>query len=191
MSVQFKGGEKSDKKFLLWLNHWTELSSDWNMLLRLSADWKLSTRLHFSLTYLTGWRRCRKRRLGWCAAAGCARCYWWRRRWRRRATRPLGRAWPSAPFLPERETEVRYQLTVLRNIHPGTSVCTWKCYLLRMLAVFSVVISISGSVKYSDATHLPFSGPERERETERRRKRRSEGKKDELDLRVRGQNRLI
>lgn len=39
-----------------------------------------------------------------------------------------------------------------------------------MLAVFSVVISISGSVKYSDATHLPFSGPERER-------RRSEGRK--------------
>ena len=39
-----------------------------------------------------------------------------------------------------------------------------------MLAVFSVVISISGSVKYSDATHLPFSGPERERE-------RSEGRK--------------
>lgn len=38
-----------------------------------------------------------------------------------------------------------------------------------MLAVFSVVISISGSVKYSDATHLPFSGPEIERETERER----------------------
>ena len=34
------------------------------------------------------------------------------------------------------------------------------CDLLSMLAVFSVVISISGSVKYSDATHLPFSGPE-------------------------------
>lgn len=32
-----------------------------------------------------------------------------------------------------------------------------------MLAVFSVVISISGSVKYSDATHLPFSGPKRGR----------------------------
>lgn len=28
-----------------------------------------------------------------------------------------------------------------------------------MFAVFSVVISISGSVKYSDATHLPFSDP--------------------------------
>lgn len=40
--------------------------------------------------------------------------------------------------------------------------------LLSMLAVFSVVISISGSVKYSDATHLPFSGPEREKEKERR-----------------------
>lgn len=26
--------------------------------------------------------------------------------------------------------------------------------------MFSVVISISGSVKYSDATHRPFSGPE-------------------------------
>lgn len=34
-------------------------------------------------------------------------------------------------------------------------------YLLRIFAVFSVVISISGSVKYSDATHLPFSAPER------------------------------
>lgn len=33
-------------------------------------------------------------------------------------------------------------------------------YSLRMFAVFSVVISISGSVKYSDATHLPFSDPE-------------------------------
>lgn len=43
-----------------------------------------------------------------------------------------------------------------------------------MLAVFSVVISISGSVKYSDATHLPFSGPERE--MEKRRRRRSEGR---------------
>lgn len=32
---------------------------------------------------------------------------------------------------------------------------------LRMFAVFSVVISISGSVKYSDATHLPFSDPAR------------------------------
>lgn len=41
--------------------------------------------------------------------------------------------------------------------------------------MFSVVISISGSVKYSDATHLPFSGPERE--TERRRRRRSEGRR--------------
>lgn len=30
---------------------------------------------------------------------------------------------------------------------------------LRMFAVFSVVISISGSVKYSEATHLPFSDP--------------------------------
>lgn len=30
-----------------------------------------------------------------------------------------------------------------------------------MFAVFSVVSSISGSVKYSDATHLPFSDPER------------------------------
>lgn len=39
--------------------------------------------------------------------------------------------------------------------------------LLSMLAVFSVVISISGSVKYSDATHRPFSGPEREKERER------------------------
>ncbi len=38
-----------------------------------------------------------------------------------------------------------------------------ECDLLSMLAVFSVVISISGSVKYSDATHLPFSGPEREK----------------------------
>jgi len=37
--------------------------------------------------------------------------------------------------------------------------------------VFSVVISISGSVKYSDATHLPFSGPEIEKETERKRER--------------------
>lgn len=47
--------------------------------------------------------------------------------------------------------------------------------LLSMLAVFSVVISISGSVKYSDATHLPFSDPgeggeksEQERKTRKR-----------------------
>lgn len=32
-----------------------------------------------------------------------------------------------------------------------------------MLAVFSVVSSMSGSVKYSDATHLPFSDPERKK----------------------------
>lgn len=44
--------------------------------------------------------------------------------------------------------------------------CVWGCDLLSMLAVFSVVISISGSVKYSEATHLPFSGPERRRERE-------------------------
>lgn len=48
-----------------------------------------------------------------------------------------------------------------------------------MLAVFSVVISISGSVKYSDATHLPFSGPEREREREKREKRESELRENE------------
>lgn len=40
--------------------------------------------------------------------------------------------------------------------------CIYVNDLLSMLAVFSVVISISGSVKYSDATHLPFSGPERD-----------------------------
>lgn len=34
-------------------------------------------------------------------------------------------------------------------------------YSLRIFAVFSVVISISGSVKYSDATHRPFSDPVR------------------------------
>ena len=53
------------------------------------------------------------------------------------------------------------------------------CDLLRMLAVFSVVISISGSVKYSDATHLPFSGPERERERE---KEKSEKQSDEREV---------
>jgi len=55
-------------------------------------------------------------------------------------------------------------------------VCVCVCVLdsLRMLAVFSVVISISGSVKYSDATHRPFSGPEREREGERERERERE-----------------
>lgn len=37
-------------------------------------------------------------------------------------------------------------------------------YSLRIFAVFSVVISISGSVKYSEATHFPFSEPERETE---------------------------
>lgn len=36
-----------------------------------------------------------------------------------------------------------------------------------MFAVFSVVISISGSVKYSDATHLPFSDPIRKHKGER------------------------
>lgn len=50
------------------------------------------------------------------------------------------------------------------------SVCMWDFCLLRMLAVFSVVISISGSVKYSDATHLPFSGPEGETEGWKERK---------------------
>lgn len=34
-------------------------------------------------------------------------------------------------------------------------------YSLRIFAVFSVVISTSGSVKYSEATHFPFSEPER------------------------------
>lgn len=55
-------------------------------------------------------------------------------------------------------------------------------FLLSIFAVFSVVISISGSVKYSDATHLPFSGPEtkrerareREKDTKRDRKRETE-----------------
>lgn len=51
-------------------------------------------------------------------------------------------------------------------------------FLLSILAVFSVVISISGSVKYSDATHLPFSGPEIERETERKRERDRGTKRD-------------
>lgn len=46
--LNLKGLRKSDKKFLLWLNDWTELRSDWNMLLRLSAGWKLSARPHFS-----------------------------------------------------------------------------------------------------------------------------------------------
>ena len=41
-----------------------------------------------------------------------------------------------------------------------------KVYSLRIFAVFSVVISISGSVKYSEATHRPFSEPERARERE-------------------------
>lgn len=35
----------------------------------------------------------------------------------------------------------------------------YNVYLLRMFAVFSVVISMSGSVKYSADTHLPFSDP--------------------------------
>lgn len=48
----------------------------------------------------------------------------------------------------------------------------WGCDSLSILAVFSVVISISGSVKYSDATHLPFSGPERERERKGKRMKR-------------------
>lgn len=43
--------------------------------------------------------------------------------------------------------------------------------LLSMLAVFSVVISISGSVKYSDATHLPFSGPGGERKKVKKKER--------------------
>lgn len=46
--LNLKGLRKSDKKFLLCLNDWTELRSDWNMLLRLSAGWKLSARPHFS-----------------------------------------------------------------------------------------------------------------------------------------------
>lgn len=40
-----------------------------------------------------------------------------------------------------------------------------------MFAVFSVVSSISGSVKYSDATHLPFSDPERKQTSKRTQKR--------------------
>lgn len=41
----------------------------------------------------------------------------------------------------------------------GQSPADEHFHSLRMFAVFSVVISISGSVKYSDATHLPFSDP--------------------------------
>lgn len=39
-----------------------------------------------------------------------------------------------------------------------------------MFAVFSVVSSMSGSVKYSDATHLPFSDPERKQASKRTQK---------------------
>lgn len=169
----------------------------------------------FCLTNLTGWRRCQKRRPGWFAVAGCVRCYWWQRRWRRRAMRPLGRASPSGPFLQEgRRWNIRRPITRMpSNEAPPTrlgyrddcyrglfsfiiysscwqrsdshfvpqvtqwnifmheiSVCMWDFCLLRMLAVFSVVISISGSVKYSDATHLPFSGPEGETEGWKERK---------------------
>lgn len=45
----------------------------------------------------------------------------------------------------------------------GTCDVTWL-NSLRMFAVFSVVISISGSVKYSDATHFPFSDPKKHQE---------------------------
>lgn len=41
------------------------------------------------------------------------------------------------------------------------TMCCHMFYSLRMFAVFSVVISTSGSLKYSDATHLPFSDPDR------------------------------
>ena len=51
------------------------------------------------------------------------------------------------------------------------------CHLLRIFAVFSVVISISGSVKYSDATHLPFSGPEKETETDQKKRERERDSK--------------
>lgn len=132
MSGTFKGGEESDKKFLFWLNDWMELSSDGNMLLRLSADCKLSSCL-FSLTHLTGWRRSQRRRPGWCAVAGCVRCYWWRRRWRRRATRPWGRAWRSAPSLKDgsqvsANMQLIYVNSKLRNIH-GENVTYWECWL--------------------------------------------------------------
>lgn len=50
------------------------------------------------------------------------------------------------------------------------SLCVYESDLLSMLAVFSVVISISGSVKYSDATHLPFSDPGGERKKWKRKK---------------------
>lgn len=50
-------------------------------------------------SHLRGWRRCRTQRPGWCAEAGCVRCYWWRRPWRQRAATPSGRAWLSAPSL--------------------------------------------------------------------------------------------
>lgn len=92
------------------LNYWikTEMRKSW------STDWTLNSEHRPTmspadstfwgsscLTHLTGWRRYRRRRPGWFAAAGCVRCYWWRRQWRRRAMRPLGRAWRSGPSLQE------------------------------------------------------------------------------------------
>lgn len=48
----------------------------------------------------------------------------------------------------------------------------YNVYLLRMFAVFSVVISMSGSVKYSADTHLPFSDPAtKQRHTHTQRKK--------------------
>lgn len=57
-------------------------------------------------------------------------------------------------------------------------------FLLSILAVFSVVISISGSVKYSAATHLPFSGPETEseRKSNRKTQRETERKRERLTV---------
>lgn len=50
-------------------------------------------------SHLTGWRRSQTQKPGWCAEAGYVRCCWWRRPWRRRAARPSGRVWLSAPSL--------------------------------------------------------------------------------------------
>lgn len=59
----------------------------------------------------------------------------------------------------EKETKHMSVCLSLSRKSPNNSM-----YSLRIFAVFSVVISISGSVKYSEATHFPFSEPERETE---------------------------
>lgn len=85
-----------------------------------------------------------------------------------------GRMWPTLLMMKavktkSRETigkgvavrtiSARSEKTRVKVVHGNWLKSEIYWHSLRIFAVFSVVISISGSVKYSEATHRPFSEP--------------------------------